>query len=846
MAIWPFRRRSSRKRSRSGANLSDAEGAPPVRSQTEGVITRAGSQKKQRTESPTMQGRQRAYSFSPGRRDTIRVSKTNRPDRSTQLGSSAIAEMDESEWERTPTLHRNRNIHHPPRRKSSKKRKEAMDREAEIKAMSSFKPLRPAAESWQSGRPMKRDSKRVRLLGSGNHWNDPASEVSLPLPGSIHSTMSSDSDHASYKVSALSSLAPRPTLRYTHEQRWRPSNPPVPERNGSQKRAVAERMQLPEETLRAHKRVDDLADDLDAGDLRELLERDERRRERKRRHEQEKMERRLARRAEKQRREEAEARRNGTPSPENMERGVVGRELAGLGIEPASAVVTSSKQREDTPDGQEDMNALPKKPSDHFQPVETEVLEPPTEDEKAEAAPAVVAPPLHPEQKPEEPVSPVDRESTSVSDPAATGHLPPVDQPPTSSQPSLLTGLLRSKKSVSKSTLNSDREKYVSSPPSKIDEEESQSQRKGSIPSQKGNRFSLTSLLRWGSKGVHTSRPSSFSNTSREEMQAVAAAHARTQSPAQSAAQAHAMAQAQALARLQGDSPSPTPESLTGNYVARKGSGAAPKRTRSRFREDLPDFPLSPPDSRVQSPEADLPPLPVVAEQGMGETGTRPISIPRYDTPASGHRQTSSYIPSPEPQMSMSLASIDSEASWLSGRMGSKRASTIRDALARANRQEREHSSSPTNSTQEDLAIADDEYMSRLAPKHSSNRRQGSMVSGEGRPSSDEGDLETDDLRWGAVGARAQMIHSHVHDRETMKSREGFLDMDLTDQESISPVSPVSDGKEDVQRARSINLGGGHARNFSAGSAKLFEVSRGQTNTRSSMSEHRRSAPYPQ
>ena len=328
-------------------------------------------------------------------------------------------------------------------------------------------------------------------------------------------------------------------------------------------------------------------------------------------------------------------------------------------------------------------------------------------------------------------------------------------------------------------------------------------------------------------------------------MQAAAAAHARTQSPAQSTAQAHALAQAQALARLQGDSPSPTPDSLTGNYVARKGSGAVPKRTRSRFREDLPDFPLSPPDSRVQSPEADLPPLPAVAEQGLSETGARPIPIPRYDTPTSGHQHASVHIPSPEPQMSMSLASIDSEASWLSGRMGSKRASTIRDTLAKANRREREHSSdSPTNSTQEDLAIADDEYMSRLAPKESVNRRKGSLISGEGRPSSDEGEVDMDDLRWGAVGARAEMVHSHVHDRETMKSREGFLDMDYTDQESVSPTSPTSDGKADVQRARSVNLSGSHARNFSAGSAKLFEIARSQSDRRSSMSEQRQSQPF--
>ena len=37
----------------------------------------------------------------------------------------------------------------------------------------------------------------------------------------------------------------------------------------------------------------------------------------------------------------------------------------------------------------------------------------------------------------------------------------------------------------------------------------------------------------------------------------------------------------------------------------------------SRFREDLPELPLSPPDSRVASPEADPPsadPLPIILD----------------------------------------------------------------------------------------------------------------------------------------------------------------------------------------------------------------------------------------
>jgi hypothetical protein len=834
----------------------------PSRAQTEGNITRAGSKKKQRTESPTVQRRQRTYSFSPGR-DSIRLERNQnqtRANRHAQQTTSPIAEMGEPAWERTPTLHHQRTKDQLSRRKSSKKRKEAIDREAEIKAMSDFTPTRPAADSWQAGRPMRRDSKRARTIGPGRLWNDPASEVSLPMPGSIHSTMSSDSEYGSYKISALSSLAPRPTLRYTHEQRWRPSQSSMPARTGSQKRKVAERMQIPKEVLTSNKRVDDLADDLDAGELRELLERDERRRERKRQLDQEKVERRLARRAERQRKEEADAQRNGTPSPENLERGVLGRELVGLGIDPPSTVVTSSKQRASVPDDDAqpvDDTALTKKPSDHFEPLETTAVEraEPVQTEqiqdKTEAKPSLeTATAPEPERQQDAPAALVAPalEPPSEVEPEIPGPSQSVYQASASSQPSLLAGLLRSKKTRSKSTLNSDRERHVSSPPSRIDEEEPQ--RQPSIISSTGGRFSFSSLIRWGSKGRRTSRPSSFSNTSREEMQAVAAAHARTQSPAHSTAQAHALAQAQALARLQGESPSPTPDPLSGNYLARKGS--VPKRTRSRFREDLPDFPLSPPDSRVQSPEADVPPLPSVAEQNQNEVGSRPMPIPRYDTPTSGHRQPSTHLPSPEPQMSMSMASIDSEASWLSGRMGSKRTSTVRDALAKTSYREEEEdqeqdteTDSPSNSTQEDLAIADDDYMSRLTPKYDRNFRQASVVSGEGRPSSDEGEFDAADMKWGAVGAKAEMVHSHVHDRQTMKSREGFLDMDMHDEESIAGSSPTSYEKADVQRARSVNLGNrGHARNFSAGSAKIFEITRNSSDRRRSPSKKRQSTQF--
>jgi hypothetical protein len=99
--------------------------------------------------------------------------------------------------------------------------------------------------------------------------------------------------------------------------------------------------------LKANKRIDDLADDLDAGELRELMERDQKRREKKKLADKIKMEKKIARRQEKQKAAEATAVREGTPPPTNMERGVLGRDVVGLGIG-TSAVVTSSKRKGST------------------------------------------------------------------------------------------------------------------------------------------------------------------------------------------------------------------------------------------------------------------------------------------------------------------------------------------------------------------------------------------------------------------------------------------------------------------------------------------------------------------
>ncbi|KAL6862906.1 hypothetical protein ACO1O0_003149 [Amphichorda felina] len=786
MALWPFRRKSGRKRTRSGAALSDAE-APIPRNQTEGVIARADSLKKQRTEPFKLHRRARAYSFSPGRQDELgderRRQSRDRAGPSTRRRDDDQGPL-ELGWERTPTLHHKQSGGRSSRHKSSRRKKEDRIRAAEIKAMSTFEPVRPATDAWTAGRPMKKDSRRFRTAtGFGAQ---PASEVSLPIHGSIHSSLSSDSDYGAFRVSAFDSLAPRPTLRYAPGSRWTPMHSATTQA-ASQKRPLAEREPIAEETLKEHRRIDNLADDLDASDLRELMEREDRRREQRRQREQERAKRRLARQAEKHEAEREEARKSGTPPPENLERGVAGRELVGLGIDPASAVVTTTEEgasgvSEPMPDAED------AKDTDNEQSTKA------THQSQADTGP-----------RPSE--EPAGAEGSTIAEEPA--EIKPQDSTTSLARSSRLAGILRSKKSRSKSSLVSEREKAISPAPDVIDEEGAP--RHSSWDSDKRGRFSLTSFIRRGGKNRHSSGgpggAPSFSNTSREEMQAGAA-----QTPAQ--------AQALALARLQGEDVSSSPEPHSGVYISRKPSASATLRMKSRFREDLPDFPMSPPDSRLQSPETESPSM-APDEQNAHEGRTQPIAIPAPNHNASYGRTPNTMTPEP---LSMSLASIDSEGSWLSGRV-SARQSAIRDSIVRANRLEQNQASaSPTNSTQEDLGITDDDYLARFATHRNSGIPR---LSEDGRPSSDEEDFTGDSgARWGAVGARPQMVHVHRHDRDTMQSQVGLLNIESGDEEgSDSPVTSSAQETADVRRARSVNIGrGGHVRNFSAGSAKLLDL----------------------
>lgn len=672
---------------------------------------------------------------------------------------------------RMPTLlNVKRNGEHlVPRKKSSKRRKADHEREAEIRKMSNFMPSRPAVE-WQSGRPMKRDTRRIKTgLGLGFRRSsleadDPLSDISLPLPGSIHSSLSDESEHVSFKVSALEALAPRPTLKYSVHPRFSsPPTGPGPQMSTSQRKRLAEIEPIPKATLKAHKRIDNLADDLDARDLRELMERDQRRRERKRERDQERVERRLTRKAEQQK----AAEREGRDSPPNMERGVMGRDLLGLGDGPASAVVTSSKRK--------------------------------------------AAPDASPKQLGKRPASDDDDEDAGEEDlsQGPLGNFHRVDSIPLDNtfmtgedQPTSITPQTPVKQDFLPVAKRPRSKSPGSSQPSKTDM--SESLRKTSEGSSGRGGLSWSSIFRWGNRGKRHSGPSSFSNTSRDSM---SAAHVPT---------------------------APIPIAL-----GRKLSSGVPKRTMSRFREDLPDFPLSPPDSRYQSPDADAIP-PVIMEQDSPDLDhDEPIEVVQVQqgTEDVGLRESPTSVDATIP-----LGSIDSEGSWFGGR--SKRQSPNPPSSPPQSRQ-RDHQHTASNGssdvfydpdlpTQEDthvddgVFIADEEYLSPFAGQRDSGshftQRESTIAS---QPSANE----DDDAHWGSVNGRyPTVVHSLRPD--LVKSREGLLNtFDEADESEFGELSgdgnilAIGEDKENsLQRATSIDLGQRQARHISAGSAKLMHI----------------------
>lgn len=649
------------------------------------------------------------------------------------------------------------------RRKSSKRKAEDYAREREVRAMSSSPIPIPIARRPNSfyGSPSQRETRDVSANFSAK-LNRPSSQFSLPHTQALPTDEDFPRQHA-FKIGTFAALSPRPTVKYDSrpknargKQPQRPNplaNVPIVEDNPDNDR----------------KRINELADDLDAGGLRELMDRDKRRRERKTQQDQARVQRRLQRRVEKEREEEARKERTEEYVSASASR------VSGLGVE------GSTKSGQDSRAGpSRDRSRRAKDPfrDPRSDLVSTVPIRNPFEDEKdfdvmhgpgtdddemavpaksplrkvqrdaavREMAQPAISPPISPETRP------MDRQSTSQ-------------------------GSLLNREAAGDMTENAS---FTGA------QSDHSSQRLSSWTAffkRGGTRRKVSSSFQG------RSTPSEFSNTSRESF-------ARKQQP--------------------------PPAIQTRTF--RRVDSATPQRTMSKFKEDLPELPISPPDSRMQSPEATVPPT-TSAPMAVGEarestdgpdtsaftpSSPFPAADDKQETKPSMESDTSPG-PKPETVLSQSLASVDSEGSWLSGKPLNRRSGA-------SQRLKQNVSSLP-----------------RQAPPGSDGANESSLTNPDPSNPPPAGQSGQVDETWHAGVGRQPTL---VRQAPRARSKEGLLNEytararqdsspdtdDTGDDEAVEQGEPVT-----LMRAKSVDYKS-HARHISAGSAKLLDIKRSSTN----------------
>nr|KMM71748.1 hypothetical protein CPAG_08049 [Coccidioides posadasii RMSCC 3488] len=198
---------------------------------------------------------------------------------------------------------------------------------------------------------------------------------------------------------------------------------------------------------------------------------------------------------------------------------------------------------------------------------------------------------------------------------------------------------------------------------------------------------------------------------------------------------------------------------------------------------------------------------------GRGTVATAPIEA--QDT----FRASGANSPDTRPNsifLAQSLASIDSEGSWLSGKP-SRHLSQARLAQYRGSAESKDD---PTESSPEERPASDEILGPLSIPVPEEEEEFEIPVSGNAKPQDNDGTTWHD-----SVGKRPRLIRPCTR----AKSKEGLFTEFL---ESASEVDTPSDdspldieAEMEVHRATSVDLGKGHTRHISAGSAKLLDLS---------------------
>lgn len=842
MAVWPFGRKSKKSGTSGEQDMATSRGLPPDdarrdhpqesgdrsvpvigrrssrkdspkrRRGSQGKLTKADRSRTRNTEKvdtvpavPTIPQTHRQNepneksglnqsnptSNSPQKRSNVSAYYFQNP-----MSASSLQPEKFTVLKQPPTLQNKRSAHDQGimRRKSSKRKADDHVREQEIKAMSSPIPAPKRPTSHNPGM-LARDSRKI-AGGLNRNFERPLSNVSLPIPESMHSQISVTSEQHAFKIRAFDALSPRPTIRYSENPRSA-SGSLGPSRTSTRKE---KQPMIPEEDKHSRRRIDDLADDMDAGTIKELMERDKRRIDKKRKSEHEKLERRLQRRSDKQREREGFADKAANEDTAQKTRET---EDAGLGIGSATPQLPDILQESSREQAVRTPESWLKDPSREQLPPFNPFHDPVAGASKSH----LEAPTPEPnEQEQDVPIletaKAVRLSSASMSPPnSPTRH---VHEPSNLSQLSELAP-----------TSTRDIPEVVD-PDHRRDSDTSNrfSTNWKSIFRRSDTRAKRNSADRGGVT------PSEFSNTSRESV-------------------ARQMQERQLQDRQM------PPSAFTKIPRARSGT---PIRTQSRFKEDLPELPMSPPDSRLQSPEV----LPDIPGSRGTDTGGHQDSLSNVHplfreqvalsrSQSQRDRAQSTDIPS-SAVLAQSLASVDSEGSWLTGKPAKRSSQQQFHRESASSLQQRLRDAEQSD---DDLPGTPEEqrYMGSLTPAPEDKpgipeRRRPYMrnVARMGVDSDEETSLQPapigsevrEEGTWhDTVGKHPTIVRHGPGPR--IKSREGLLN-DFQAEESAesspsgdSPVSPETQFPQ-IQRATSVDVGKGHARHISAGSARLLNL----------------------
>lgn len=724
MAIWPFNRKSKRHTIQvTGAEAADLHSsfAEPTMEPTLG--RKQSKRQTNRTSRADAADSRRSSALVPSNRP---ISSLDRP------ASLADHPRDppprDHPLSRTGSLLRRKpsqNAHVPNklRRKLSKRKANEIMREREIRMLSSTPidiPHRPTDYVLENRRRKANGRRADRYM----------SDISLSIRDSATSSTSDISDPYTYKVNAFAALTPRPVVRYVEAPRLqtaRSSNPPASSR---QERERLQAMTMSEEDFYYSKRrVNELADSLDAGALRELLDRDRRRREKKQVDDQERLRRKLQERADAQQAEDQklQAATHAEPEPEP--------EIA----QPEPSIVEVAE------------------PEDVI--LNEETIAPQVEEPTA-VAPENESWPLR-TSKGSEHTGRESRESSRVVgtiDDSSVRERKLVQRP--SFAPSNDITMSRTTLSPSHSSLrhglNSPSQSQICAPSSTSDISRGvDSERRLSDTSgRRGN--TITSLFRRGSSRLKRTYKGRFHDTTPEVSNA-----------------SH-----ESFYKIQTQSSPPPPSIIPPRILMPTGTV---KRSQSKFTEHFGDEPLSPPDSRLQSP--DIPEEVLESSLERDETFLHgPTPSPGMDikNPNRSHHRSwasdSMDIDADNVPLSQSLASIDSEGSWMSGqffrRMSQKPSSPVRSNL---NSFGRDSVESPADAPEEVESLDESRRLS-------SNVLDEPELEPEATDSSASNPAE----RWhNEVGRRAVLVNPVVRPKSTQGLLRGFP--------SLTPISAEED-----------------------------------------------------